>query len=100
LLSGHGELIPDVHPVTILAINSLTTDFDLNLSDKLLTGEIQPTSIHTGTNANGEGSNAHELIDLRESNLEISAVGEITIAADHALNTTTEIGLSIECLLD
>jgi hypothetical protein len=70
------------------------------LGNKLLTGEIQPTSIHTGTNTYGEGSNAHELINLGESNLKISAVSEITVAADHALNTTTEIGLSIESLLD
>jgi hypothetical protein len=83
-----------------LAIYSLTTNLDLNLGDKLLTGEIQPTSINTGTNTNGEGSNAHELVNLGKSNLKISAVSEITIAADHALNTTTEIGLSIESLLD
>jgi hypothetical protein len=100
LLSSHCELVPDVHPVTILAVNSLTTDLNLNLSNELLTGEIQPTGIDTGTNASGEGGNAHELVNLGKSNLKISAVSEITVAADHALNTTTEIGLSIESLLD
>jgi hypothetical protein len=40
LLRGHCELIPDVHPVTILTIDSLTTNLDLNLSNKLLTGVI------------------------------------------------------------
>jgi hypothetical protein len=40
LLRGHSELIPDVHPVTILTINSLTTNLDLNLSNELLTGVI------------------------------------------------------------
>jgi hypothetical protein len=40
LLRGHGELIPDVHPVTILTVDSLTTNLDLNLSNKLLTGEV------------------------------------------------------------
>jgi hypothetical protein len=40
LLSSHCELVPDVHPVTILAVNSLTTDLNLNLSNELLTGEI------------------------------------------------------------
>jgi hypothetical protein len=54
LLRSHGELIPDVHPVTILTINSLTTNLNLNLSNKLLTGEIQPTSINAGSSSNGE----------------------------------------------
>jgi hypothetical protein len=40
LLRSHGELIPDVHPVTILTVDSLTTNLDLNLSNKLLTGEV------------------------------------------------------------
>jgi hypothetical protein len=40
LLSSHGELIPDVHPVTILTVDSLTTNLDLNLSNKLLTGVV------------------------------------------------------------
>ena len=69
LLRGHSELIPDVHPVTILTIDSLTTNLNLNLGDELLTGEIQPTGIDTRTSANGEGSNAHELVNLGESNL-------------------------------
>jgi hypothetical protein len=54
LLRGHGELVPDVHPVTILAVNSLATDLNLNLSNELLTGEVQPTSINTGSGANSE----------------------------------------------
>jgi hypothetical protein len=40
LFSSQGKLAPDVHPVTILAVDSLTTDFNLNLGDKLLAGEI------------------------------------------------------------
>jgi hypothetical protein len=69
LLRSHSELVPDVHPVTILAIYSLTTNLNLNLGDELLTGEIQPTGIDTRSSANGEGSNAHELVNLGESNL-------------------------------
>ena len=40
LVSSHGELVPDVHPVTILTVNALTTNLNLNLRDKLLSGEI------------------------------------------------------------
>jgi hypothetical protein len=40
LFGGHSELIPDVHPIAILTIDSLTTNFNLNLSDELLAREI------------------------------------------------------------
>ena len=100
LLSSHGELIPDVHPVTILAINSLTTNFDLNLSNELLTGEVQPTGINTVSNASSEGSNAHELIDLRKSHLQICSISKISVSRDNALDSSSKIGLAVESLLD
>jgi hypothetical protein len=40
LLGSHCKLVPDVHPVTILTVNALTTNLNLNLSNKLLTREI------------------------------------------------------------
>jgi hypothetical protein len=64
LLRGHSELIPDVHPVTILTVNSLTTDLNLNLGNKLLTGVIQPTGIDTGVLASGVVSKTHKLVNL------------------------------------
>jgi hypothetical protein len=100
LLSSHCELVPDVHPVTILAVNSLTTDLNLNLSNELLTGEIQPTGIDTGTNASGEGGNAHKLVDLRKSHLQIGSVSEVTVSGDDALNSSSKIGLAVESLLN
>ena len=40
LLLGEGELVPDVHPVAVLAVNALATNLNLNGLDKLLSGEI------------------------------------------------------------
>jgi hypothetical protein len=40
LLSRHGELVPDVHPVTILAVDSLTSNLNLDLGDELLTNIV------------------------------------------------------------
>jgi hypothetical protein len=94
LLSRKGELVPDVHPVTILSVDSLATNLDLNLRDELLAGEIQPTGI------NGLGRTLHILVDLRESNLDVGSVSKISVSGDGARNTATEIGLSVECLLD
>ena len=99
LLRSHCELIPDVHPVTVLTVNSLTTDFDFHLSNELLTGEIQPTSVDSGA-PGGKVSKSHKLINFGKSNLEISSVSQITVSADGALNTTSKVGLSIESLLN
>jgi hypothetical protein len=40
LLLGKSKLVPDVHPVTVLTVNALTTNLNLNLGNKLLTDEV------------------------------------------------------------
>jgi hypothetical protein len=95
LVNRKSKVVPDVHPVTILAINALTTDLDLNLGNQLLTREIKPTGINAIL-----GSALHGLVNLRESNLKVSAVSQITITRNGASHTTTEIGLSVKSLLD
>jgi hypothetical protein len=94
LLSRQGKLIPDVHPVTILAVNSLASNLNLNLGNELLTRVVQPTGIHVGTRG------SHGLVNLGESNLDIGAVGKISISGDGATNTATKVGLAVESLLD
>jgi len=94
LLLGEGKLVPDVHPVTILAVDALATNLDLNLGDELLTDEVQPT----GVDIRPRGS--HRLVDLGEGHLEVGAVSKVTITGDGAGNTATEVSLSREGLLD
>jgi len=94
LLRGHGHLVPDVHPVTILTVDSLTTNLNLNLGNKLLTNIVQPSGV------NITGRSLHGLVDLWESHLKVGSVGKITISGDSACNTSTEVGLSGESLLD
>ena len=93
--AGHGKLVPDVHPVTILTVDALATNLDLHLGDELLTGEIQPTGIHLL-----DSWVPIDWLDLGKSHLKVGAVGKITIAADSAGHTATEIGLSVESLLN
>jgi len=95
LINRESQVVPDVHPVTILAINALTTDLNLNLRNQLLTGEIEPTGINTVL----VGA-LHRLVDLGESNLKVSAVSQITITRDGAGHTATKIGLTVKSLLD
>jgi hypothetical protein len=95
LVIGKSKVVPDMHPVTILAINALTTDLNLNLGNQLLTGEIEPTSINTIL-----GGSLHGLVNLGESNLKVGAVSQITITRNGAGYTTTKIGLTVKSLLD
>ena len=95
LFLGKGELVPQVHPVTILAINALTTDFNLNLGDHLLTREVKPAGPHTLT-----AGVTHVLVNFRQSDLQVGAVSQITITADGAGHTATKVGLTIKSLLN
>jgi hypothetical protein len=100
LLGGHSELIPDVHPVTILTINSLTTNLDLNLGNKLLAGVIQPTGIDTSVLASGVVSKTHKLVDLGQCNLEICSVCQVSVSGDDTLDSASKIGLAVKSLLN
>jgi len=92
LLLGEGQLVPDVHPVTVLTVNALTSDLNLHLGDELLTNEVQPAGIDVA------GGNV--LVDLRKSHLKVGAVGKVTITGDGAGYATSEVSLTREGLLD
>ena len=94
LFGGHGELAPDMHPVTVLAVNALTTDLNLNLRNQLLTGEIKPAGI------NASGRALETLADFGKGHLKVSAVSQVTIAADSAGNTPAKVSLAVESLFD
>jgi hypothetical protein len=85
LLSRESDLVPDVHPVSVLTVDALSSNLNLNLGNKVLTDVIHPSGINLP---------ARRLSNLREGDLEVSAVGKISISGDGAGNTTSEIGLS------
>ena len=60
----------------------------------MLTWEIKPS----GKNITARVS--HALVDFRESYLEVSSVGKITISGDSAGYTAAEIGLAVEGLFN
>ena len=94
LLGGLGELVPDVHPVAVLAVNALATDLDLNLRNELLTGEIEPTGVDVTSRS------LQVLSDFGQSDLKVGAVRQVTVAADSAGNTPAKIRLAVESLFD
>lgn len=89
LLGGHRELVPDVHPVTELAVNTLATNLNLHHAHELLAGVVQPAGVC-----------GIALLHLREGHLKVDTVGEVTITGDSALNTASEIGLTVEGLFN
>lgn len=99
LLAGSdSQLVPDVHPVTVLTVNPLTTDLNLDTADDLLTRVVEPPS-KAWVWGSGVASRRCGL-DFRESHLKVGPVGEIAIPANSASDPTTEVGLAIESLFD
>ena len=96
LLRREGHLVPDVHPVTVLTVDSLATNFNLNDGNQLLTNKVEPSSIDSRTSS----SVLQGLVDLRKSHLKVGAVSKITISADGAGHSAAEIGLAREGLLN
>lgn len=94
LLGGERKLVPDVHPVTILAIDALASNLDLNLGDEVLADVIHPAGI------GGSGAGGSHLSDLGEGDLEVGAVSEISVPGNRAGDAASEVSLSGEGLLD
>lgn len=100
LLGSHGQLIPDVHPVSVLAINALATDFDFDLGNQLLADVVQPTGIDSGTLAIGVVVAAHHLVDLWQDHLQIGWAGSVTVAGQGTCHAASKVGLALEGLLN
>ncbi len=68
LLTGLlGELVPDVEPVTVVLINALTTDLELDGLDQEVTNPVEPAELGTRTISRLESN-------LGESSLEVHTV--------------------------
>jgi hypothetical protein len=44
-----GKLVPDVEPLTIVLVNTLATNFNLNILDDVVTDPVEPTELSTRT---------------------------------------------------
>jgi hypothetical protein len=88
-----GELIPDVEPLTIMLIDTLTADLELNLLDEVVTRPVQPTELGTRAIRSGDGH-------LREGSLEVHAVDQVTVTLDSAGNSLAKARGTVEGVLD
>ena len=88
-----GELIPDVEPVTIVLVNALAADLELNPVNQVVAHPVQPTELGTRAVA---GQQLHG----GKRGLEIHAVDQITVALDSAGHLVAEAGVAVEGVLD
>lgn len=91
LTVGDNKLTPDFQPVAVVLIDALTSDFNLDVVHDEMTNRVDPSETScvgiADTNSGKRG-------------LKIDTVNEITISGNCASYTTSEIGISVECLFN
>ena len=84
------QLRPDLHPVAILAVNTLTAHLELHHLDQAVTDVVQPTeAVDTRVVARAE-------VDRRQNHLHIRAVHQVGVTVDDRRHTLVEVRLSVE----
>lgn len=88
-----GELIPDVQPLSVLLVDALTTDLDLDVVDEVVADPVEPAEL-------GTRAVSRLKLNLGKSGLQVHAVDQITVALDSAGNLLAEVGGAVERVLD
>jgi hypothetical protein len=88
-----GELIPDVEPLAVVLVDTLTTDLELNLLDEVVANPVEPTELGTRTVRSEE-------LHLRERGLEVHAVDQVTVTLDGNSHLLAKARGTVEGVLD
>ena len=88
-----GELIPDLEPLAVVLINTLTTDLELDVVDKVVANPVEPTELSTRA-VRGEELN------LGKRSLEIHTVNQVTVTLDGAGDLLAKVGSTVEGVLN
>jgi len=95
LLTGLlGELVPDVEPVTIVLVDALAANLELDVGNKVLANPVEPSELTTRA-VRGRVDN-----HLGESSLEVDAVDQVAVALDSAGYLLAEVRSTVERVLD
>jgi hypothetical protein len=84
-----GQLGPDLHPVTILAVDALATNLELHNLDQAVADVVQPAE------AVQVGAASHQ-VHGGENHLDVRAVHQIRIAVDDCRHALVKVRLAIE----
>ena len=94
LLAGLlSELVPNVKPITIVLIDALATNLNLDVVDEVVTDPVEPTELSSRAVGCLE-------LNLRQSCLEVHAVDEVAVALNGASNLLAEVGSTVERVLN
>jgi len=87
------ELIPDVQPLSVVLVDALAADLELDALDEVVTNPVEPAELGARAVRRLEG-------DRRERGLEVDAVDQVTVALDRARHTLAEARRAVERVLD
>lgn len=83
------ELRPDLHPVAVLAVNTLAANLELDRLDEAVTNVVEPTEAVERRRDGDE-------VDRREHHLDVRAVHQVRIAVDDGRHALVEVRLAVE----
>jgi hypothetical protein len=85
-----GQLSPDLHPVTVLSVDALSTNLELNGLDHSVTNVVQPTE---STDCSVVGCIE---LDRWENHLDVGSEHQIGVTVDDGCNALVEVSLAVE----
>jgi len=88
-----GQLVPDVHPVTVVLVDLLAANLNIHVVDQVVANPVEPAEL--GTRAVG-GLQLH----LGQSGLQVDAVDQVAVTRDGALHLLAEVRRAVESLLN
>jgi len=94
LADGQRQLIPDVQPLTVLAVNQLAADLHLNLLHQRLADVAHPAERRDVVVAD------IQRLHRRQRGLQVDLVDQVTVACNRALHTLAEVRHTVERLLN
>jgi len=88
------QLRPDLHPVTILAVNALAADLNLNLLQQAVADVVQPAEAARRRGAERAGRGRQ--VNGREHNLDVRLVHQVSVAVNDGSYALVKVGLAVE----
>lgn len=85
LLGALGEIVPDLEPLSVVLVDLLTTDLDLDVADQSVTDAVHV--VHEC----GAAGPSDVLLEGGQGHLQVHVADEITISADGSGDPLSEI---------
>ena len=87
------QLVPDLEPVTVVLVDLLTTNLNVDVVDKIVTDPVEPAELGARAIRTSEEN-------LGKRGLEVDTVDKIAVTGDRALNLLAEVRRAVERLFN